>query len=226
MVGLDLTQVLHAEVGGSRALRRLLQHQRLCEGRRVLGELTAPSPRDPSPGAPVPGTPSSGSHSSSSPQILRAPALGMPNLRESEPWGAQAPNPGPQRLGSPSGAGLSHHGATEMPPTAPQAPFQGVWGHSGSPLPPGVYLYAPDDGVVCPAHVGQGRALHQDLHSLDGTCRAQVVHGHLDSESSVTATLAGQWGARTLPMGTGFPRRLQTPPNPPRSIFPQSGATR
>lgn len=58
VVGLDLTQVLHAEVGGPRALRRLLQHQRLCEGGReggrVLGQLATPSPRDPNARSPSP----------------------------------------------------------------------------------------------------------------------------------------------------------------------------
>lgn len=38
VVGLDLAQVLHAEVGGPRALRRLLQHQRLRGAESSAGE--------------------------------------------------------------------------------------------------------------------------------------------------------------------------------------------
>lgn len=41
------------------------------------------------------------------------------------------------------------------------------------------YLYPSDDGMVHPAHVGQRGALHLDLHSLDGPCRAQIGHSYL-----------------------------------------------
>lgn len=159
------------------------------------------------PGSQLQQLPDPGSPSFWNSQSQGVRTLGSPNLRA-----AQTP--------SPSGAGVSHRGATETPPTAPQAPFQGVWGHLGSPLPPGGYLYAPDDGVVCPAHVGQGWALHQDFHSLDGTCRAQVIHGHLDSESSVTATLAGQWGARTPPHRHWVPQKALDTPKPSQEQLP------
>lgn len=41
------------------------------------------------------------------------------------------------------------------------------------------YLHASDDGVMCPAHVGQRGALHLDLHGLDGPCGAQISHSYL-----------------------------------------------
>lgn len=45
------------------------------------------------------------------------------------------------------------------------------------------YLYSSDDGMVHPAHVGQRGALHLDLHSLDGACRAQISHSNLQQMS-------------------------------------------
>jgi hypothetical protein len=65
-----------------------------------------------------------------------------------------------------------------------------VWVHSGNPdrgllpseppLPLWLrYLYSSDDGMVRPTHVGQRGALHLDLHSLNGACRAQIRHSYL-----------------------------------------------
>lgn len=85
VVGLDLAQVLHAEVGGSRALRRLLQHQRLWDGGRVLGELAAPS----HPWLPAPAAPRSWE-----PQLLEFPISRSPN--PGEPQSQGSPNPQPQ----------------------------------------------------------------------------------------------------------------------------------
>lgn len=71
-------------------------------------------------------------------------------------------NPSQSRLGAPPGFSA------------------GVLARSGSPCGTGrVYLDAADDGVVHPAHMGQGRAFHHDLHCLDGARGAEIIHGHL-----------------------------------------------
>lgn len=83
-----------------------------------------------------------------------------------------------------------------------------VWGElggtGGAALPRSLgYLDAPDDGVVHPAHVGQRRALHEDLHRLDGARWAQVIHGHLGEKQILAGHSSARGGG-----GSGTPQAI------------------
>lgn len=116
-------------------------------------------------------------------------------------------DPPPQPHQRPGHAGLTCHMA------APHKPSWGAWlcpqalARSVFPVPRAsgtaprhrAHLDAADDSVVHPARVGQGRALHQDLHGLDGTRWAQVVHGHLGQGAQCHHNHHGQGRGRRQP---------------------------
>lgn len=154
-------------------------------------------------------------------------------------------SPPPQPCQQPGRAGLSATWWCQRnPPRAPSCtPRLRPWGFGslrGPSCPPGpgllgpvaqprssgrAYLDAPDDGVVHPAHVGQGRALHQDLHCLDGASRAEVVHGHLVQRAHPRCHhRRAREGARAAPgppspWAPGSPRG--SPPPSPLPALPQ-----
>lgn len=122
-------------------------------------------------------------------------------------------------------------GLLGVPPVPPQGPR--LLGPLAQPRSSGrAYLDAPDDSMVHPAHVGQGWALHQDFHGLDGTRWAEVVHGHLGQQvhPHCNHSQAGE-GARAapgpFPMGTELPKRLSSSiPTPCTPSQPISSAVR